>query len=461
MPLRTKNLKNINLFLALLFTGYFTLQAQDKSTKIDGVAVVVGKNIVLDSDIEKFKKEIEAQTEGKKTISDCAMLEKLMNQKLLAHHAVVDSVTVTQTEVDERVNQSMQFFTQEYGSVDKVVKAYGFNDVVDLKKELGRVQKENLLIQKEQVNITKKIDVTPEEVRVYYKSLQESDALPQIPEQVQLAQLVIKAKPAEGEEQRIIDKLNQIKKEIQEGGSFKLKAIINSTDPSVTQNGGFLGAITKKTNFVKEFKEAAFSLEKGEMSEPIKTMFGYHLILLNDIKGEAREVSHILMQPKISDEAISKAKAKAEKLIEEIKAGKITFKEAVEKNSDDEGTKFNGGLIINPYTGESVFEPTRMNDPALYARISDLKQGEFSEVFYDETREGEKMYKFIYLKKKMDAHKADLVKDYVKVKELALLKKKEETIEKWSKEKIKDTYIKLHNNYKKCDFKSDWRKESK
>lgn len=459
MQLRIKNLKNTNVFIVLLFCAFTITTAQNKVNKIDGVAVVVGKNIVLDSDIDKFKKEVELQSEGKVQYSNCEMLEKLMGQKLLAHHAIIDSVNVSQAEIDSRVNRSVHFFTQQYGSEEKVVKAYGFNDMVDLKKELARVQKENLLIEKEQAKITEKIDVTPEEVRIYYKSLQENNALPEIPEEVQIAQLIVKAKPVVGEETRIISKLKELKQEIKNGASFKLKAIVNSNDPSVTQNGGKLGYITKDANFIKEFKEVAFSLDKGEISDPFKTAFGYHIVLVHNIKGNAREVSHILLQPKITDETVKETKEKVEKIQEDIKNGIITFKEAVKKYSEDKDTKNNEGLIINPYTGESVFEPTRMNDPALYARISELNKGEMSDVFYDETREGEKMYKFILMKEKTAAHKADLVNDYVKVQSLALTKKQEETIEKWSKEKIADTYIKLGEDYKKCTFKSNWKKE--
>lgn len=459
MPLKINILKNIKLTSLLFFFGILAVNAQ--KVKIDGVAVVIGKNIVLDSDIANFQKEVETRSEGKVKISDCEMLEELMQQKLLAHHAVIDSVSISQSEIDSSVNNSIAYFTKEHGSQEKMLKVYGFNDIIDMKKELSRVQKDNKLIQAEQVKITEKIDVTPEEVRVYFRSLEESNALPEIPEEVQMAQIVIKAKADKGEDIRIINKLNEIKKQIEEGAGFKLKAIINSEDPSAAKNGGNLGYITKDANFIKEFKEVAFSLDIGQISEPFKTAFGYHIVLLSDIKGNSREVSHILMQPQITDEAVKQAKEKAEKIKKDVENKVLTFEEAVKKYSDDKTTKNNGGLIINPYTGESTFEPTRMNDPSLYARISPLKTGELTDVFYDETREGEKMHKIIYMKNKTDGHKADLVVDYVKIQTLALQKKKEETIEKWSKEKIQDTYVKLNKSYKKCSFKKNWKKENK
>jgi len=458
MQFKTKTLKNTSILFTIFLASLSVVNAQQ--TKIDGVAVVIGKNIVLDSDIDKFKQEVELRSEGKVKISNCEMLEELMGQKLLAHHGVIDSVVVSQSDIDSKVARSIAYFKNEYGSEEKVIKAYGFNDIEDLKKELGRVQKENLLIEKEQQKITEKVDVTPEEVRVYFKGLDDKNELPEIAAEVQIAQLVLKAEPTKVENDRVISKLNEIRKQVEGGASFELKAIVNSEDPSVTQNSGHMGVITKETGFVREFKEVAFSLEEGEISEPFKSPFGYHIILLNKIRGNGRDVSHILLQPEIADEKLKETKEEIEKIIKEIKEGKLTFEEAAKKYSEDKETRNNGGIIINPYTQETTFELTRMA-PDLFGRISELKKGDLSEVFYDETREGEKMYKVIFLKDKTETHKADLVEDYVKMQQFALAKKKEEVIEKWSKEKIQETYIKLGNNYKECTFKKDWKKENK
>lgn len=456
MQLKTMNLKNISLSIVF---GLLSISGIAQENKIDGVAVVVGKNIVLDSDIDKFKLEIKERSEGKVTISDCEMLEELMQQKLLAHHAVIDSVTVSQAEVDGKVNQTIQFFEREYGSKDKILDVYGFNDMEDLKKELFKVQKENLLIEREQQKITESVDVTPEEVRLYFNGLKEKNELPEFPAEVELAQIVMHAESTKEENENVVAKLNKIKEEVEGGASFKLKAIINSDDPSVAQNGGFLGPITKDTPFIKEFKEVAFSLDEGQISEPFKTDFGYHIILLNKIKGQAREVSHVLIQPEITDEKLKETKEELENLKKDLIDGKITFNEAVKKHSEDKDTKNNGGIIVNPYTGESAFDLTRM-DPALYGRINELQKGEYSDVFYDETRGGEKMYKLIIMRNRTNTHTADLVSDYVRIQQLALAKKKEETVAKWSKEKIQETYIKLGDDHKKCSFKANWKKEN-
>jgi len=240
MPQKKITLKYIKLLFTITLVLMSVFQTNAQKVKIDGVAVVVGKNIVLDSDIEKFKKEVELRSEGKITISNCEMLEELMQQKLLSHHAIIDSVTVSDPEINARVDRSVQFFTQQYGSLDKVIQAYGFNDLTDLKEELYAVQKENLLVEKEQLKITEKVDVTPEEVRLYYNGLKEKGELPEFAAEIELAQLVMNAEPTPEENKKVIDKLKEIRQEVLEGASFRLKAIINSKDPGVLEIMGEL-----------------------------------------------------------------------------------------------------------------------------------------------------------------------------------------------------------------------------
>jgi peptidyl-prolyl cis-trans isomerase SurA len=454
MPFKIKFIKFISSTLFILLFNQIIIA---QKVKIDAVGVVVGKNIVLDSDIEKFKLELENSSEGKIKISDCEMLEQLMLQKLLAHHAVVDSIIVSDAEVNDQVERNIQFFSQEYGSIEKVVEAYGFNDLEDLKKELFGIEKENSLIQKEQRQITENIDVTPEEIRIYFNGLEEKGELPEFPAEIQIAQLVLNAEATQEELDRVVNKLLKIKKEVEAGSSFKMKAIINSNDPGVTDNGGRY-TIDKNSTFIKEFKETAFSLDVNQVSEPIKSKFGYHIIQLNQIRGETRVASHILIQPEIPQEKLDETKEKLEKIKKDIDTGVITFDEAVKKYSEDKDTKNNGGLIVNPYSGESTFDLTRM-DPALYARVNNLQKGEMSDVFYDEEREGKKMYKVMIMKDRTNTHIADMVDDYVKVQNLALQKKKQETIAKWSREKIGDTYIKISEEFRKCTFDKNWTKE--
>jgi len=464
MQIKNNNLKYIkmkqHIIGLILFLFFISVKAQER-IKVDGVAVVVGKNIVLDSDIDKFKKELQSRIEGKINISDCEILEEIMTQKLLAHHAVVDSIVVSDPEVNSEVERNIAYFAQQLGSVEKAIEYYGFSDEEELRTELAGIQREQLLIKRERASITEKIDVTPEEVRTYFKNLEVDNNLPEFSAEIELAQIVKYVKPSEEEVERVINKLNELKKEIEEGYSFRLKAIINSDDPAVSGNGAGAGGkytITRESGFIKEFKEVAFSLDEGEISEPFESGFGYHIIQVEKIKGQERDVRHILIQPKISAEELQKSKEELAKIREEILKGEITFEDAVLKYSDDEDTKNNKGLILNPNTNDTRFDLTLIG-PDLYAKVNNLKAGEITEPFYEEVRGGEKMHKILLLKSKDDTHTANFTKDYEKIQQLALQKKQEETVEKWAKDKIIDTYIKINKDFKKCAFKNNWKKE--
>ena len=456
-----KMLKKLTLLILLGFV--FTTQAQDstqtqKRVKLDGVATVVGKNIVLDSEIAAYKLEFEQQSEGKLEISDCEMLEQIMERKLLSHHAVIDSVTVTEAEVNGRVEEKIAYFLQQLGSEEKVYTYYGFSDMADLRKEFNEVEREAFMVQRMQQKLTEEVDVTPEEVRNYYKSLEDENILPEIGAEIELQQIVLYVEPSETETERVVSKLKEIKKDVENGSNFKMKAILFSQDPGVTQNSG-LYTITRESQMVTEFKEAGFSMDEGEISDPFKSDFGYHILQVEKIKGKQRDVRHLLMQPEVTKEQENKVKDSLEQIRKDILTLKLTFDEAVQKYSEEKVTRANKGLIMNPETNDSKFDLTRMSDPTFYARVSTLKEGEITDVFYDVTREGKKMYKIILMKSKTEAHTADLVKDYIKIQSLALQKKKEETIAKWTKEKIGDTYIKINKDYKDCDFKNNWKKQ--
>lgn len=460
MLLIKNNLNNIKMikkiFLVALISLGFQINAQEK-IKVDGVATVVGKNIVLDSEIDAFKQELIQQSGGKIEVSDCDMLEQIMNRKLLAHHAVIDSVLVNEAEVSAQVQRKTDYFTQQLGSVEKMLELYGFENVKDLKDELHRVEKESLLIQKMQQKLTADIDITPEEVKRYFNSLKDENNLPEIGAEIEISQIILNIRPSKEETKRVIARLKEIKKEVEEGANFKMKAILYSDDPGVTQNSGFY-TIERNSPFVKEFKEAAFSMDEGEISEPFKSDFGYHILIVEKVKGKERDVRHILMQPKADDDANAIVKDSLVKYRDDILKLKITFEEAVLKYSEDKNTRQSKGILMNPVSGDTHFDLTRM-DPELYAKVSNLKEGEISDVFYEETRQGKKMFKFILLKSKTEAHTADIAMDYVKIQDLALQKKKTEAIEKWASEKINETYIKINEVYSNCEFESNWAKK--
>jgi peptidyl-prolyl cis-trans isomerase SurA len=411
----------------------------------------------LNSEINSCKEELLAQSGGDILITDCEMLEQIMHRKLLAHHAEIDSIFVGDAEIEANVQRKLAYFSQQLGSPEKMLELYGFDSMKDLKDELYRVEKESMLITKMQQTLTMDVDITPEEVKRYYNSLEAEDNLPEIGTEIEISQIVLNANPTLADVKQAIDKLKELKKEVEDGASFKMKAILYSDDPAVTQNSG-LYTIDRNSQFVKEFKEAAFSLEVGEISDPFKSDFGYHILIVEKVKGKERDVRHILIKPKVGNEIYVKAKDSLAKYRDDILRHKLTFEEAVIKYSQDKDTRLNQGVVVNSETRDTHFDLTRM-PPELYSKVGNLKQGDISEVFYEESREGNKTFKIILLKSKTEAHTADISQDYVKIKNLAIQKKKTEVIEKWANEIIQDTYIKISSDYFDCNFESNWAKK--
>jgi peptidyl-prolyl cis-trans isomerase SurA len=457
-------MKNINLrkylFLLLTISGLSVFSQQ--RIKVDGVIAVIGKHIVLQSDIQKFKIELEQSGENVSAITDCEIMEQMMQQKLLAHHAEVDSLVATPESVKSTVDRKLDYFKQQVKSVDELPKIWGFDTMEELEEELTRIEIEQSLIGQMQQKITDDVSVTPDEVRNYFNSLKESNNLPEFATEVKLSQIVLNVNPSPLEVERVINELSTLKTEIEGGANMKMKAILYSDDPGVSQNGG-LYTITRDAQFIKEFKDAAFSLDEGQVSEPFESIYGYHIVKVEKIRGQEIDVRHILIQPKISDMEKLLIQQKMDSIKGEIASGRLNFEDAVKMYSQDKQTNKNKGIIINPYTNETTFkisgEQFMRAFPNLHSRVYNLNQGEMSEVFYDEDKEGNKMFKLVLMKEKIDAHTADFSIDYVKIQNLALAKKRQETIEKWISEKVMDTYIKIDDQYKDCKFSVNFQKK--
>ena len=424
--------------------------------KIDGVIAKVGDYIVLDSDIDKAYLEISTQGGNIKDITRCQMLGKLLEDKLYAHHAVQDSLKVTDGEVKSMMEERLNYMIEQIGSIDKVVQYYKKSNEEDFRSYFFDILKEQKLTSEMQKKIVEEVQITPEEVRNFFKKIPKAD-LPVFGVELEVAQIVVTPKVSEGEKQKVIDRLNEFKKEIQQGSSFATKAVLYSQDPGSRSTGGFY-KMTRKTPFVKEFKDVAFSLAEGEISAPFETDFGYHIIYLEKIKGQELELRHILLTPAITDAALKEAKEKITLIKKRILDKEITFAEAARTSSDEKETKANGGALINPKTQDTHFELTKM-DPSLYGQVSNLREGEITPPLLDEDQSGKKKYKIITVTNKIEEHTADYAKDYTKIKELALKEKQINTIGKWFDEKIKETYIKIIGEYRDCNFTNNWLKK--
>ena len=421
--------------------------------KIDGIIATVGDFIVLDSDIDKSFLELSSQNQSIKDITRCQMLGKLLEDKLYAHQAIQDSVIVKDDEIRDKMASQISYMVDQLGSMDKVIKYFKKSNEDDFRTELFEILKQQKLAMEMQRKIIDGIEITPEETRNFFKKIPENER-PLFGAELEIAQIVITPKITPEEKQKVIDKLKLIKQEVLAGASFKTRAVIYSDDRGSAATGGFY-KINRKTAFVKEFKDVAFSLQEGEISEPFETEFGYHIIMVEKIKGQDIELRHILLMPKVSDASLKEAKDKIELIKKRIEDKEITFAEAARTMSDEKETKANGGTLINPKTQDTHFELTKM-DPEFYAQVSNLKDNEISQpILTDDPRAG-KSYKIIAVTNRIDQHVADYAKDYQKIKDLALKEKQIKAIGKWTTQKITETYIKVNGEYRNCEFTNKW-----
>lgn len=424
-----------------------------KKIKIDGIIATVGDYNILDSDIDKTYLELSSQGYSVKDITRCQMLSNLLDDKLYAHQAIQDSITVSDGEVKEKMGEQIAYMVEQLGSMDKVLQYFKKDTEDEFKTELFDIIKTNKLTAEMKRKIVDDVEITPEETRTFFKSIPTKD-LPVFGAEMEVAQIVIAPKVTEEEKQRVINRLKEIKAEVIAGSSFKTRAVIYSDDRGSASSGGFY-KINRKSQFVKEFKDVAFSLEEGEISEPFETEFGYHIIMVERIKGQEVELRHILMMPKVSNDALLEAKEKITLIRKRIVDGEITFADAARTMSDEKETRANGGVLINPQTQDTHFELTKM-DPTLYSEVSNLKDGAITLPILDDDPRAGKKYKIITVTSRINEHTADYARDYTKIKELALKEKQIKAISKWTQEKIKETYVKINADYKDCKFANNW-----
>lgn len=475
MPLTTvkmKFLKNkiaLTFFLLVFSSAAITAQEiikdsavvsvkkiqSNQKLKIDGVIATVGDYIILDSDIDKSFLEITGGGGSIKDVTRCQMLGKLMEDKLYAHQAIQDSITVSDAEIKGMLEDRLTYMSEQLGSIDKVVKYYKKNNEEEFRTYFFDMLKEQKLSNEMQKKIVEEVAITPEEVRNFFKKIPTSE-LPLFGAEMEVAQIVIAPKVTDADKQVVIDKLNGFKKECEEGASFATKAVLYSQDPGSSSNGGYY-KMNRKTPFIKEFKDVAFSLAEGEISAPFETIFGFHIIYVEKIKGQEVELRHILISPAVTEASMKEAKEKIDLIRTKIMNKELTFAEAARSMSDEKETKVNGGALINPKTQDTRFELTKM-DPSLYGQVANLKEGEISLPLIED-EQGKKKFKIITVTNRIDEHTADYAKDYIKIKEIALKEKQIKTIGKWFDEKIKETYVKVIGEYRDCSFTNNWLKK--
>jgi peptidyl-prolyl cis-trans isomerase SurA len=427
--------------------------------KAEGVAAVVGDFIILESDLDREIAQLEAQGADLEGVTRCELFGRLLESKLYAHQAIQDSVMVNELYIQSLVEQQIQgILAQTKGDMEGLLKFYKKDSEEALREEMYEINKNGYLAKEMQDKVINDIEITPEEVRTFFNDIPKEER-PTFGTELKLAQIVVIPEVTEEAKQTVIDRLKGFKTDVEENGSsFTTKVLFYTEDTASKPTGGKYTLNRKQPRMVKEFRDVAFSLQEGQISEPFETEFGYHIILLEKIRGQEYDVRHILLRPELTQEAIQKAKDEIEKVRKMIVDGEVTFAEAAREFSDEKETKFEGGQLTNPITQDFNFELTKI-EPELYSQIQNLKDGEISQVYQDEDRINRIKFKILTVTDRIDDHEADFARDYLKIKELALQDKQIKAIAEWQKETISDTYIKINGEYRECEFQSNWLKK--
>lgn len=418
---------------------------------IDEVVAVVGGKIILESDLEAQALQYKAQgTNLSHSSVKCMILEELLTQKLLINQAEIDSLVVTDAQVESTLDQRIRYYISQFGSQEKLEAFYG-KSVLQIKDEFRDIIKEQMLAEEAQQKIIGKVSVTPSEVKAFFNRIPE-DSIPLIPAEFEIRQIVKKPPVSVDEIEALKSRLRSYRNRILAGERFATFAALYSEDPGSATRGGELG-FYNRGELYPEFEAVAYNLEKGQVSDIVKTKAGYHIIQLIERRGEMINVRHILLRPKPSVVELEQARNALDSLARLIREKKITFDEAL--NLSDDPGKTHGGMLVNPYTGTTRFEADQL-DPNVFFVVDKLKPGEISNAIPFTDEEGNSAFRLLYLKERTSPHKANLRDDYHRIQNWALEDKQMKVMRKWIDEKSRKTYISIVERYRDCGFRSRW-----
>lgn len=445
----------IRLFVPLTIAFITSVHSVNAQVVVDQVMAVVGSKIVLKSDIEKQYMQILAQGAPESADLKCNIFDQLLLQKLMLNQADLDSVTVSDGQIEGELDRRMRYYIHQIGSEEKL-EEYFHTTIRELKAEFRDAIKDQLIMQNMQSKITKDITTSPREVRSYFESIP-ADSLPYIDAEIEIAHIVKRPPIGDAEKQEIRNSLEDFRRKIIAGeADFAVYAALYSSDASTAKKGGELGFFERGT-MVPEFEAAAFSLKAGDVSPIIETKFGFHILQLIERRGDQINVRHILLQPKVKDEDLIRCVNQLDSIRAAIITGSISFDDAAEKFSDDEDTKNNGGLLINPETNTTRLSPDKI-DRMLFFQIDSMPLNRVSMPLATTMSDGKSAYHIVMVKTRTQPHKANLIDDYQKIQEVAVSEKQNKTLSDWVEKRIKSTYISISTDAGNCTNLDHWKK---
>jgi peptidyl-prolyl cis-trans isomerase SurA len=445
---------------ALLFAFLLTIISAQAQQIVDKVVAVVDDKIILFSEIESQYSQYVQEGEKPTPTLRCEILEQLITQKLLVAQALIDSIAVSDDEVEGELNRRVKYFSQMAGGEENLEKYYG-KSIIQIKEEFREDIKQQLLSQRMQQSIIDDVRITPADVKTFFNKIPK-DSLPYYNSEVEIGEIVIYVKTSEASKQFSRQKIEDLRQRAIKGESFSSLAELYSEDPGSAQQGGELG-FTNRGDLDPAFEAAAYALKKpGDISPVIESRFGFHIIQLIERRGERINVRHILIIPKTTSYDMAKARNLTDSIYDLISKKPEIFLELAQKFNEDENSKQTGGIKINPNTSNTYFEVSQLGqfDQQLALVVQSMSPGAIAEPYVFKTQSGKTAFRIVYLKSKTKPHQANLKDDYDKLQAIALQSKQAKVFDEWLSKRMNKTYIKINTPYTDCDTLNKWIKNN-
>lgn len=451
--------KTLGIVIGLLFITLVQVIAQpasqNKNKSLDKVVAVIGSSVILQSEIDMQYAQYLSQGNPDNPDVKCQILQGLISQKILGQQAIIDSITVTEDDVDNEIDRRMRSSIARAGGQERLEQFLN-RSLIQYKDEIRPDIKEMLIANKMQSKITENVSVTPLEVKRYFEAIPK-DSLPFFNTEVEIGEVVVYPKMNRQEKEAFRDKAEALRLRVKGGEDFATLARLYSQDPGSAREGGDLGFMDRGS-LVKEFAAAAFKLKPGELSQVVETEFGFHVLQLVERRGDQVNVRHILIKTEPVPASLERAKAHIDSVYQNVIKKTVDFGTAASLYSDNNDTKYNGGMMLNAENVQSrtTFIPTDKLDPSIFLTVDTMKVGTISEPALFTGADGRQGYRILLLKSKTGPHQANLEQDYPKIKEVAFEDKTNRTISEWFEKRRKITYIKIDSEFQTCSGISNW-----
>lgn len=422
---------------------------------LDKVISKVGSEYILLSELEGQYAYIKESNPGITEDAKCEMMENLIAQKIIVYQAKLDSIEVSDEELDAQLSYRFESILRQMNGDEQFFQDYYGATVNEMKERYKDEQEQQILSERMQQKLISEVAITPQEVKQFFDEIP-TDSLPYLNSEVEVSELVLKPKVNEEERLKALNRIQEIQKELnRESADFAEIAKKYSQDPGSAKRGGDLG-FAKRGTFVPAFEAAAYDLKVGMISDIVESEFGFHIIQLLERRGNTIHTRHILIKPNITSADNELAQAKLEEIKTEIEADSITFEQAVKKyGADDVPSYSNSGRMKNPATQNTFFETDQL-EADIYLEIIDLEVGDVSNVMELLSPVGETSYRIVQLKSRTRPHRANLKEDYDKISKFAKESKKSQYFNDWVTKKLKTTYIKVDDRYASCANLDQW-----